>query len=95
MLQVIAYDDLEAKVHSGKETVISFRPDDQIQLRRGIAEGRHVVELIMPWGNIYKLGTYDDEASAKTDFERYDSCLRKGYAINITSCGTAQVLPPG
>jgi len=94
MQRSIHYENLETKIYSGSDVLITFQPKDKIELRRGIEEGKHVVSLVAPWGNIYKLGTYDDEITAQKEFKKYDNYIQKGYSINITSLHTIQMIPP-
>ena len=91
---MIDYEDLETKIIKGDKTKISFLQDDKIELRRGIQEGKHVIQIIIPWRNIYNLGRYDNEVSAKSDFDKYWDYLNKGYPIRITSYFDAEIIVP-
>lgn len=92
MQEFIDFEDLETKIHIGKETKISFLLNDEIELSRGIEEGEYVIRIKMPWGNIYNLGRYDDQVSEKSDFDKFHGYLNKGYPIHITSVHTAEII---
>ena len=90
----IDYKNLETRVHDGTHTKITFKPEDEIKLCRGIENGKHVVQVIMPWGNIYKLGTYESEEATREAFQKYDSDLKKGYPLRINGGYSIEILYP-
>ena len=92
MLRIINYEDLETRVHDGTHTKITFKPGDKIRLSRGIEEGKHVVKVTAPWGNVYNLGTYESEEAARKALQKYDSDLMKGYPLRITENTTIEIL---
>ena len=93
MQTFIDFENLETKIHTGNNTKISFLENDKIELRSGIEEDSdYVIDIVVPWGNIYNLGRYDNEASAKSDFDKFHDYLNKGYNIHITSVHTAEII---
>lgn len=92
MLLAIDYKNLEKIVYSCKDASITFAEGDEIQLNRGIEKGEHVVQIIMPWKNIYRLGKYDSEEEAKQAFQKYDLEIKKGYPVRIINSYSAEIL---
>jgi len=86
------YHNLESKVYSSRKIKLKFKKGDKIRLERGIEEGKYVVLLTMPWGNLYTLGEYESEEKAKNAFQKYDSILKKGGLIRIDERYSAKIL---
>ena len=88
------YKSLETKVHTGSKTKITFLPGEKIKLSRGMEEDEHIIRIITPWNNTYNLGRYDDETSAKKDFDKFHNFLNRGYQIHIAPDHTVKLIPP-
>lgn len=83
VMQEVNYKNLETRVHRGKDTKVEFRAEDKIELHFGIENGKPVVNIHMPWGGIYNIGTYATEEKAREEFEKYDSALNEGRSIKV------------
>ena len=62
------YKSIEKKEYRGLG--LASNPDDVFELRLGITEGIHTVDIAVPWGNIHSLGEYDTDKKA-TAFNKY------------------------
>ena len=88
------YKNLETIILTGKEIKITFLPDDKIKLMMDVEEwADHVIRISTSWGE-YILGRYDNEASAKSDFDKFHEYLKIGYPVHITSNYHAEIIIP-
>ncbi len=98
----IDQENLETRVYEHDDHltiggVIKIRfvdKEGKIVLRRGIRDKvNHIVEVVMPWGNIYTVARYNEEGQAKQTFESYCKALENGCTISITGLSTAVIYP--
>ena len=86
---------LDDKVYMGNEVTFTFFSDEKTTLRLTEQENKYVIELAVPWGNIYKLNEFSRRSDAEKKFSLYQSYLAEGYPIHITSFAQAEIVRPG
>ena len=94
MLRAIKYESLEREVLSAENIPMVFQSGDNIDLRLGIKEGKHAIDVVMPWNNIFQIGEYTSEQEARKEYGKYLDQLKQGYGIQITSTRTAEIIEP-
>lgn len=92
-LRTVNYKNLETRTLESVNIKIKFGLEDKIGLRRGIKEGKPIIEVVMPWGNVYKLGEYKTEKEQEKIFIEYlHNLLIENYFIRITGVSTAEII---
>lgn len=94
MLRTIKYERLESEVLSAENIPLAFQSGDSIDLRLGVKEGKHAIDVVMPWNNIFQIGEYTSEQEARREYDNYLAQLKKGYGIHITRNRTAEIIEP-
>ena len=92
MLRAIKYKNLEEEVLSEKNIPIVFQSGDNIGLKLGVKEGKHAIDVVMPWNNIFQIGEYTSEQEARKEYNKYLNQLKQGYGICIINNRTAKII---
>ena len=92
MLKAIRYKNLEREVLSAENIPIAFQYGDKIELILGVKEGKHEIDIVMPWDNILQIGEYNSEQEARKEYSKYLNQLKQGYGICIINNRTAKII---
>jgi len=82
-LKLRSYKCLEEKVHKGISVMVNVKSEDEFLLRRGVDNGKHVIEITMPSKKVYHLGVYDTVKIQESEFKRYETILKKGGKLEM------------
>ena len=94
MLITKKYESLESNILNSEATSIVFQPEENIELMLGVSEGKHVINIEMPWNNTFEIGKYTSEQEARKEYDKYLTQLKQRYGIHITSNRTAELIKP-
>ena len=92
MLRAVKYKSLEEEVLSAKNILMGFQSGDNIDLKLGLKEGKHTIDVVMPWKNILQIGEYNSEQEARKEYNKYLNQLKQRYGIYIINNKTAKII---
>ena len=64
-------------------THVYFRGELNVELIRGVAQGEHVLQILMPWNLTYVITTNKDEDFIKDNFASYKAIIERKATIAI------------
>ena len=94
MIAAIDETVFDKQTFSGSDISISLGLEDNLTLERVLWDGKNMVVMMMPWHDIYTLGTYSTQTEANSAYNVLLSQLTEGYTVHILDAINAELIPP-